>query len=76
MKSTQLQKTCTHMLTGRVQFKLCSRNFECKNCAYDQLLDDYDRLLGQEDLPILSAPRIQAAQINRFPGYLVPVPAY
>jgi hypothetical protein len=76
MKSTQLPKACTHMLTGRVPFKLCSRNYECRNCAYDQLLDDYDRLLGQEDLPVIAAPQIKAAQINRVPGYLVPVPAY
>ncbi len=64
------------MLTGRVPFKLCSRNFECKNCAYDQLLDDYDRLLGQEDPPILAAAQIHRVPVNRIPGYLVPIPAY
>ena len=37
-------KECTHMLTGRVPFKLCSHNYDCKDCAYDQLLDEYDRL--------------------------------
>jgi hypothetical protein len=38
-------KKCLHMLTGHVPFKLCSHNYECKDCAFDQLLDDYDRLL-------------------------------
>jgi hypothetical protein len=76
MKSTNLSKACTHMLTGRVQFKLCSHHFECKNCAYDQMLDDYDRLLSQEDPPIVAAPWIKVAPINKVTGYLVPIPAY
>jgi hypothetical protein len=69
-------KKCLHMLTGHVPFKLCARNYECQDCAYDQLLDDYDRLLGQEKLPITPAPQIKAAHINRGPDYLVPIPAY
>jgi glycine cleavage system H lipoate-binding protein len=32
------QKECRHMLTGRVQFKLCSHNYECQDCSYDQNL--------------------------------------
>ena len=42
----QPNNECRHMLTGRVIFKLCSHNYECKDCAYDQLLYDYDLLLG------------------------------
>jgi hypothetical protein len=38
------------------------------------MLDDYELLLGQEDLPTIAAPQIKAAQINRVPGYLVPIP--
>jgi hypothetical protein len=62
-------KKCLHMLTGRVQFKLCSHNYECKDCAYDQMLDAYDQLLSQDDLPIIAA-----AQINKVVGYAVPIP--
>ena len=36
------QRECRHMLTGRVQFKFCAHNYECKSCDYDQLLDDED----------------------------------
>lgn len=50
MNQPHLHKECRHMLTNRVLFKLCSHNFECKDCAYDQLLYEYDQLLGEEDL--------------------------
>ena len=58
-------KECRHMLTGRVQFKLCSHNYECKDCAYDQLLYDYDLLLGNED------QSAHAALINKVAGFMV-----
>jgi glycine cleavage system H lipoate-binding protein len=61
----QPDKECRHMLTGRVQFKLCSHNYECKDCAYDQLLYDYDLLLDGEDLPA------HAAQVNKVAGFMV-----
>ena len=62
----QPNNECRHMLTGRVQFKLCSHNYECKDCAYDQLLYDYDLLLGEEDLSGHSA-----AQVNKVGGFMV-----
>ncbi len=65
MRNPKLHKECRHMLTGRVQFKLCSHNYECKDCAYDQLLCDYDQLLGEEDLPT----RV-AAQANKIDGFM------
>jgi glycine cleavage system H lipoate-binding protein len=54
------------MLTGRVLFKLCSHNYECKDCAYDQLLCEYDQLLGEEDL---SAHAV--GQVNKVAGFMV-----
>lgn len=36
------QRECRHMLTGRVQFKFCGHNYECRTCEYDQLLDEED----------------------------------
>jgi glycine cleavage system H lipoate-binding protein len=66
MQNPKLHKECRHMLTGRVIFKLCSHNYECKDCAYDQQLYEYDQLLGEEDL---SAP--VAAQINKVAGFMV-----
>lgn len=36
------QRECRHMLTGRVQFKFCANNYECRTCGYDQLLDEED----------------------------------
>jgi glycine cleavage system H lipoate-binding protein len=66
MQQPQLHKECRHMLTGRVIFKLCSHNFECKDCAYDQQLYEYDQLLGEDDL---AAP--YAAHFNRVAGFRV-----
>jgi hypothetical protein len=59
------------MRTGRVIFKLCSRNYECKNCAYDQLLDEYDQLLDAE---VLRAP--SAVQINKVAGFMISEACY
>jgi glycine cleavage system H lipoate-binding protein len=61
-----LQKECRHMLTGHVLFKLCAHNYECKDCAYDQLLYEYDQLLCEEDLSAQPA-----AQVNKIAGFMV-----
>jgi hypothetical protein len=55
MRQPELQRECRHMLTGRVLFKLCSHNYECKDCAYDQFLYEYEQLLYEEDLPAHAA---------------------
>ncbi len=37
---------CRHALTGRVTAsKVCTNNYECSHCAYDQMLDDEDMAL-------------------------------
>jgi glycine cleavage system H lipoate-binding protein len=64
MQQPGLNRQCRHMLTGRVQFKLCSHNFECKDCAYDQLLYNYDQLLTEDDLSL--HPAIQVAKVAGF----------
>jgi len=56
------QKECRHMLTGRVIFKVCSHNYECKNCAYDQLLYDYDKDLAVQH---------SAIPVNNISGFMV-----
>jgi glycine cleavage system H lipoate-binding protein len=66
MNQPHLHKECRHMLTGRVIFKLCSHNYECHNCAYDQLLCTYDELLCEEDLSAHSA-----VQVNKAGGFMV-----
>ncbi len=58
MRQPHLHKECRHMLTGLVLFKLCSHNYECKDCAYDQFLYEYDQLLGEEDLSAHSAVQV------------------
>lgn len=54
------------MLTGRVLFKLCSHNYECKNCAYDQQLYEYDQLLPEADLNLPAQAAVRAAQVHGF----------
>ena len=66
MRQPHLHKECRHMLTDRVLFKLCSHNYECKDCAYDQFLYEYDQLLGEEDLAAHAA-----AQVNKVAGFMV-----
>jgi hypothetical protein len=67
MRQPHLHKECRHMLTGRVLFKLCSHNYNCKDCAYDQQLYEYEYQLSSEGLPAPAAPRV-----DRAPGLLVP----
>ncbi len=66
MQNPKLNRECRHMLTGRVHFKLCSHNYECKNCAYDQQLYEYDQLLTEEDLPAHPT-----AYVNRIAGFMM-----
>ena len=66
MQQPHLHKECRHMLTGRVQFKLCSHNFECKDCAYDQQLYEYDQLLDEDDLALPAA-----ARFNKIGGFKI-----
>ncbi len=36
-------RPCRHVLTGRIrQPKICTHNYECLDCAFDQMLDDIE----------------------------------
>ncbi len=52
------QRECRHMLTGRVQFKFCAHNYECKTCEYDQLLD--------EEVLSAQAPSVYTSKVAGF----------
>jgi hypothetical protein len=64
----QPNKECRHMLTGRVLFKLCSHNYECKDCAYDQLLYEYEQVLCAEDRSVHSVE-----QVNPVADFMAPM---
>ncbi len=64
MRQPHLHKECRHMLTGRVLFKLCSHNYECNNCAYDQQLYEYDQLLEENQ------PAVATFQVGQAAGLL------
>jgi len=34
------QRECRHMLSGRVEFKLCAKDYRCHICEFDQSLDE------------------------------------
>lgn len=36
------ERVCRHMLTDRVQYRLCSNNYRCNVCEFDQALDEAD----------------------------------
>jgi glycine cleavage system H lipoate-binding protein len=42
-KFSGASRPCRHSLTGRVEApKICTLNYECYHCAYDQMLDEID----------------------------------
>jgi len=52
---------CRHALTGRINAqKVCTRNYECHHCEYDQWLDEYDTRAPatKTDLKVASGYRI------------------
>ena len=34
------QQKCRHMLSGRVDYKMCSHGYNCLKCPYDQMIED------------------------------------
>ena len=37
------ERPCLHALTRRIDApKICSLNYECFHCAFDQMMDDFD----------------------------------
>jgi glycine cleavage system H lipoate-binding protein len=47
-------RPCRHTLTGRIDApKICTLNYECYHCTFDQMLDDWDMVEA------LSAPHCQ-----------------
>lgn len=47
------QKECRHMLTGRVQFRLCANSYQCHACEFDQALAEKDI----QDAPAVTSVR-------------------
>ena len=44
-------RPCRHALTGRIEApKICTLNYECYHCSFDQMLDDAD-LVRETDAP-------------------------
>jgi glycine cleavage system H lipoate-binding protein len=66
MQNSNLHQQCRHMLTGRVILKLCIHNYECKDCAYDQQICEYDQLLAGEGLSAHAA-----VPVNKVAGFMV-----
>lgn len=58
-------RPCRHALTGRIDApKICTMNYECYHCAFDQMLDEMD-LSGALDSPAL----ISASGYSMAKGY-------
>lgn len=34
------QRKCRHMLSGRIDYKLCGHSYDCVRCPYDQMVED------------------------------------
>lgn len=40
MSLLESQGKCRHMLSGRVDYKMCAHNYNCVKCPYDQMIED------------------------------------
>ncbi len=40
MNLLESQGKCRHMLSGRVDYKMCAHNYNCVKCPYDQMIED------------------------------------
>jgi glycine cleavage system H lipoate-binding protein len=55
-------RPCRHALTGRIDApKICTLNYECYHCAFDQMLDEMDIARDLEAPPYVSASGYQMA---------------
>jgi len=55
-KYSGASRPCRHALTGRVDDpKICSLNYECYHCAFDQMLDEVDMVRNLESPRYVSA---------------------
>jgi len=62
-KYTGASRPCRHALTGRIDApKICTMNYECYHCAFDQMLDEMDLIRELESPRYLSASGYQMAQ--------------
>jgi len=53
---------CRHVVSGRIQApKLCTRQEECYHCAFDQMLDEYERDACRDARPVVVNRRYQSA---------------
>ncbi len=43
------QRKCRHMLSGRVDYKMCAHGYDCVRCPYDQMIDDSGYLPNLKD---------------------------
>jgi glycine cleavage system H lipoate-binding protein len=46
MLSSQLK--CRHMLSGRVDYKMCAHNYNCVRCPYDKMIEDSGYMPGSK----------------------------
>jgi len=55
------RRPCRHALTGRVDApKICTGNYECDHCAYDQMLDEMDLI---DDIAMPMAHMVAGYQV-------------
>jgi len=58
-----VSRPCRHALTGRVDApKICTMNYECYHCAYDQMLDEMDLVRELESPHYVLASGYQMAE--------------
>ena len=56
-------RPCRHVLTGRVDApKICTLNYECYHCPFDQMLDEVDLALELESPQLTSASGYRMAK--------------
>ncbi len=56
-------RPCRHVVTGRIQQpKICTHNYECRDCAFDQMLDDIEMSQAQSKPEYVNVSGFDLAQ--------------
>jgi glycine cleavage system H lipoate-binding protein len=55
------EKECRHMLTGRVEYRLCANAYQCNICEFDQGLDERDLLRASKASAVREVSGFQVA---------------
>ncbi len=58
-KTTQEEKPCIWMKAGVVAYRMCTSNYDCKNCEFDKALTNQSGSYGQSSLAVQAMEKLR-----------------